>query len=494
MVRWLGGAIIFSLAGFGGWWFYRSHFQPKAESLTIETLTVTTGNVQDQLSGERGQVELDEQITLKSATDGTVEQVVVTLAEIIKSGQNLVLLRDSQKETKILEHKYKLQTQELTLGQKRQQLKQAQLNLEEAKNNLNRQLRRIAQVEQSDLRKKQWEIDQQNFTVTQNQKKIEETKRELTEAQEKLQADERLLGKGYIAEDQWQDQTRNVRNAQSNLWSAQIELKQANLELAQLQLDLQILRDNIADKLTENHENIRQAHQQISDAENTLKQVESDLSLAILELEKVKFEGKKIVKESENNMVTAPLNGKILDILVKKGDVVKLGDELLTLGNPNQEIVKLQLSILNASKVKPLQPANISIIGPNAQTFTGKVDTVSLLAKPEKSGNSQQVKVAATIKLDAPSGVLIPGGAVNVDIILQQKKDVLILPLEAIQDEGGEAFVWVKNAQNQAQKKPITLGLEGLNEVEITSGLKQGDQVLLPAPEQILEEGMTVNN
>jgi len=235
------------------------------------------------------------------------------------------------------------------------------------------------------------------------------------------------------------------------------------LKITSVQLDLQFLQDNIANKLTENQENIRQAQKQVTEAENALKQAESELTLAQLELEKVQLEGTKITQESANNLVTAPMKGKILDILVKKGDVVKLGDDLLTLGNPNQEIVKLQLSTLNAPKVKPLQIANVSIIGPNAQTFTAKVDTVSLLAKLDKSANNQQVKVPVTIKLDQPTGVLIPGIAVNVDIILQQKKDVIIIPLDAIKDEGNGAFVWIKNPDNKAQKKPVSLGLEGLS-------------------------------
>jgi HlyD family secretion protein len=493
-MRWLGGTIFLGLAGFGGWWFYRSNFPTEVKTTPIETLTVTKGSVEDKLSGERGIVELEGQITLKSPTDGTVEQIAAILGNTVKSGQSLVFLRDPDKETQILEHKYKLQTQELILGQKRQQLKQANLNLEEANNNLNRQLQRTAQIEKINLQKKQWEIDKQKFIVIQAQQKLEQANRELKETQAKLREDEKLLAKGYIAEDQLQDQIRNLRNDQANLANAEIELKQVNMEVAQLELDLQILRDNIAQKLTENQENIRQANKQVIDAENAVKQAESELTLAQLELEKVKLEGQKITKKSGENIISAPINGKILDILVKKGDVVKLGDDLLTLGNPNQEIVKLQLSTLNAPKVKPLQIANVSIIGPNAQTFTAKVDTVSLLAKPEKGGNSQQVKVPATIKLDQPTGVLIPGIAVNVDIILQQKKDVIIIPLDAIKDEGNGAFVWIKTPDNKAQKKTVSLGLEGLSEVEITSGLKVGDQVLLPSPEQILEEGMTVNN
>jgi len=68
-----------------------------------------------------------------------------------------------------------------------------------------------------------------------------------------------------------------------------------------------------------------------------------------------------------NSIVTATIDGKILDMKVKKGSVVKVGDELLTLGDPSQELVKLNLSILNATKVKPNQLARINVIGLDEQ-------------------------------------------------------------------------------------------------------------------------------
>ena len=196
-----------------------------------------------------------------------------------------------------------------------------------------------------------------------------------------------------------------------------------------------------------------------------------------------------------NSIVTATIDGKILDMKVKKGSVVKVGDELLTLGDPSQELVKLNLSILNATKVKPNQLARINVIGLDDRGFRGRVETVSPQATTGGTGgNSSGVAtVSATVLLDEPSGILIPGSQVSVEIVLQQQEDVVTLPVQAIQRLGKKSFVWVKDNQGLAQKRDVTLGLEGFSTVEVTSGLNPGEEVLLPLPDSPLQPGMPVS-
>jgi HlyD family secretion protein len=177
---------------------------------------------------------------------------------------------------------------------------------------------------------------------------------------------------------------------------------------------------------------------------------------------------------------------------------------LLTLGDPNQEIVKLRLTTLNAAKVQLNQVARVSVIAPNPEIFTGRVISLSPGAtaqthKEESSNNpfaqssDSQNKVDAMVLLDQPSNSLIPSSQVNVEIILQQRQNVATLPIEAVQTTGTQPFVWVADNQGKAKKQPITPGLEGLELVEVTSGLKVGEQVILAPPDQSLIPGTPVN-
>jgi HlyD family secretion protein len=81
---------------------------------------------------------------------------------------------------------------------------------------------------------------------------------------------------------------------------------------------------------------------------------------------------------------------------------------------------------------------------------------------------------------------------VNVEIILQQRQKVVVLNTEVIVRSESKPFVWIRDSQGKAQKRSVTLGLEGLTQVEITSGLRPGDSVVIPPPEPSLKPGTPI--
>ena len=161
--------------------------------------------------------------------------------------------------------------------------------------------------------------------------------------------------------------------------------------------------------------------------------------------------------------------------------------------------MSLQLSTLDAAKVRVNQKVRIKVIGPNAKPFTGRVTSLYPQAiapdnnnEQSSRGQSGQVKVPATVQLDKPSGTLIPGSQVSVEIIQAQRQNVVVLDLAAIVRSRSSPFVWIRDSQSKAQKRPVTLGLEGVTTVEVTSGLRPREQVIMPTPETPIQSGMPV--
>ena len=105
---------------------------------------------------------------------------------------------------------------------------------------------------------------------------------------------------------------------------------------------------------------------------------------------------------------------------------------------------------------------------------------------------SSQATVPATVRLERPTHSLIPGSQVNVELVIEQRPDVVALNTEAIQRTGATPFVWVQDDAGKAEKRSVTLGLEGLVAVEVKSGLQPGEKVIVPPPELPLEPGMRV--
>lgn len=297
------------------------------------------------------------------------------------------------------------------------------------------------------LAKQQLKIQQEELKLARSQQKI-------TEAQEKLIAEERelqkltpLIKQGAITRQLFQQQEDEVRLARADQREAQKEARESALELQSLQLE-------------------RQGIQQ----------------------------------ELQDTTVTAPFHGAVLGIYVKDGEGVELRTNLLTLGDPKQVLVKLQLSTLNAARVRVNQVARVNAIGPSAQTFTGYVLSLYPQAltpeETQKEGGNQnqstQATVPATVLLDTPTTKLLPGSRVNVEIVLEQRQNVVLLSTDAIQRSGPQPFVWVQDSQHKAQKRTINLGLEGLVTVEVTSGLRAGEQVIVPPAQSQLKPGMPV--
>lgn len=288
-------------------------------------------------------------------------------------------------------------------------------------------------------------ITQQELIIVRNQQKILEAQDQLAIAKERLLALQGGAAEGAIAQSQVQDQAIQVQQFQATLRDAQTEVRTATLELQSLQLERQ------------------RTQQQLNDT-----------------------------------IITAPIDGVILGVSVNSGDGVELRTELLTLGNPAQELVKLQLSTLNANRVKLKQLARISVIGPDAQLYQGRVQSLypqAVSREGQAEGRSQdtaQATVPTTVRLDQPTRTLIPGSQVNVEIVLQQQQNVPTLGIEAIQRTGTQPFVWLIDQAETVQQQPVALGLEGLTTIEVTSGVKVGDRVALPSPETPLEPGMPV--
>ncbi|MFH7031058.1 MAG: efflux RND transporter periplasmic adaptor subunit [Heteroscytonema crispum UTEX LB 1556] len=297
------------------------------------------------------------------------------------------------------------------------------------------------------LANQQLQIQQEELNLARNREKI-------IEAQERLRAEERqlqrltpLVQEGAIAQQQAQSQEDAVRVAKAALRDAQAETRTAALKIQSLQLERQLIQQQLQD-----------------------------------------------------NIVTAPVNGVVLGVNVQDGDGVELRTNLLTLGDPSKVLVKLQLSTLNAAQVQVNQLVRVNAIGPNAKTFTGRVQSLypqALTAEAQRQegggqNQSDQPTVPATVRLDTPTRTLLPGSRVNVEIILQQRQNVVVLNTEAIQRSEAHPFVWVRDSQNQAQKRTINLGLEGLMNVEVTSGLRAGEQIILPPVESQLKPGTPI--
>jgi multidrug efflux pump subunit AcrA (membrane-fusion protein) len=79
-----------------------------------------------------------------------------------------------------------------------------------------------------------------------------------------------------------------------------------------------------------------------------------------------------------------------------------------------------------------------------------------------------------------PTLVLIPGMYAEVDLTTEQRKNVLTVPMEAVDGSGDAAHVFIVEPSGMIQVVPVRLGIENAQRVEVRSGdLKEGDSVVV---------------
>lgn len=171
--------------------------------------------------------------------------------------------------------------------------------------------------------------------------------------------------------------------------------------------------------------------------------------------------------------LTAPFDGVITDVKAATGDEVNANTVVMTLSNPRALEALVTVVEEDYSLIQPGLPVQLYFDAqPDAQVV-GRVKSIV----PARTSNTQpQYPVYVTID-DLPDR-LAAGMTVDSSIIVAEKKNVLVLPkplVRARTDGTATVQVW---ANGRKENREIKIGLIGDQNVEIVSGLQEGEQVV----------------
>ena len=267
-----------------------------------------------------------------------------------------------------------------------------------------------------------------------------------------------------------------------------------NIDFQKQELESRNFLQDIKNNKSEPQQKLRESQSKLEQTQQEVEQARLELNQVMKELEKLKLQRQKISEDLRKTLITSPIDGTIFNLKAKVGDVIEANADVLVMGDTVEKVVELKLSPLDATKVKVRQQAEITIIGFQSQKLTGKVEQISLLAGDYQNENqgTENVKVTAIVRLDKNNENILAGTPVTVALIISQRDNVLVIPSEAIQQNESQTFVWMRDKESKAFQKIITTGLEGLENIEVKSGLKPGDEILIPFWETPLNVGDNV--
>jgi membrane fusion protein, macrolide-specific efflux system len=171
--------------------------------------------------------------------------------------------------------------------------------------------------------------------------------------------------------------------------------------------------------------------------------------------------------------VVSLINGTVIVRGVEPGATVSTTTAIIVISD--RLIVKADVDETDIGRVKLGQRAMIGLDAYPEVKVGGRVDQISYESKVISNVTMYEVNIIP----DTVPEVFRSGMSANVSIIGRSRKQVLLLPLEALTGEGTERYVQVKGPKGEPVKRAVVAGLADDKSIEIVSGLAEGDTVLI---------------
>jgi HlyD family secretion protein len=173
-------------------------------------------------------------------------------------------------------------------------------------------------------------------------------------------------------------------------------------------------------------------------------------------------------------LVRAPIGGTVYG-LPRVGEAVSLGQRLGGLAHPDRPRLLVRVDEPDVPRVAAGQRLMVYFDGLPDRRFPG-----TLLSLDRGLRLSEGRDVAEGEGELADAGHLLPLNAgVSVEVVVGDRKDVLVVPRGALRREGDQRYVLVVR-DGRAERRQVKVGLIGLSQVEVLEGLTAGDEVILP--------------
>jgi HlyD family secretion protein len=190
-------------------------------------------------------------------------------------------------------------------------------------------------------------------------------------------------------------------------------------------------------------------------------------------------------EDLRNSTIVSPIDGLVLSRDVNVGDAVSsilvLGSQatpIMTLGDVSEVYVQGKVDEADIGKVFLNQAARIVVESFKDKKFIGKVTKISPLGKEKDNVTTFEVRVS----ISNPTGELKANMSANAEILLEEKKNVLMIPEAALiydKNRNASAETPDPKAENGKKKIEVKLGISNGVKTEIVQGLNENQQVVL---------------
>lgn len=195
--------------------------------------------------------------------------------------------------------------------------------------------------------------------------------------------------------------------------------------------------------------------------------------------------GDKLVRLSDGETVKASIDGTVNTLDVAAGDEVTAGQQLCQVADFATLSVSIRVDEYDIGEVYVGQPCTVTATA-QEQTFEAEISAINYVS--QSSGNVAYYTATADV---AVSEGIYPGMQATITIPKDSVENVVILKMDALSfDRTNQAYVWMKDENDELTQVNVEVGMDNGSYVEIASGLKDGDTVYVEAQEEESASGI----
>jgi HlyD family secretion protein len=283
-----------------------------------------------------------------------------------------------------------------------------------------------------------------------------------------------------------------LQNAQLELEIEQnkLSIQSANLKISQIDKKIEQLEDKEKTLSEQVGVGKKEAKKQLAPE---FEQLEMEKELANIELKQTEVQKDLISKRQGDLEIKSTMDGIVLAAKKPVSSSIEAANEpIIHIGKLEGMTASGLLSEYDTLKVSGGQKVIIRSDAVPGKEWQGVITKTAIL--PEQNPTSlqngiQAVQYPVTVKISGDTKTLKPGFQVIMEIETD-KKTAMVLPLDALFDDGDKPYVYLVK-DGKANKQNVKTGITSGKKIEILEGVSKGDQVIVNGPDNI-KDGLEV--